>query len=191
MHEPSKQVYVDGAVYHNNPIQVADLERKLLWPTDGNNVPDFVLSIGTAFNPQSRQKLIEKSSMINLGIFGHAKSLASMALDHIRSSLDSEKTWSDYKLQLNLPKDDRCRYQRINPLILEDPPALDDVDRMEALRSTVRKQMTHDPAITNAAYRLFATSFYFEKISPIIVLPNGTARCTGELSSNRTQHYNA
>jgi predicted acylesterase/phospholipase RssA len=180
-HEPSKQVYVDGAVYHNNPIQVADLERKLLWPTDGINIPDFVLSIGTAYNPHSRRKLIEKSSMINIGIFGHAKTLASIAMDHIRSSLDSEKTWSDYMLQLGLPKEYKSRYQRINPLILEDPPALDDVNRMKALQSTVRKQMTNDPAIINAAYRLLGTSFYFEKTSPIIALPNGTLRCTGEL----------
>jgi len=174
-------VYVDGAVYHNNPIQVADLERKLLWPTDGINIPDFVLSIGTAYNPHSRKKLIEKSSIVNIGIFGHAKTLASIAMDHIRSSLDSEKTWSDYMLQLGLPKEYKTRYQRINPLILEDPPALDDVNRMKGLQSTVRKQMTNDPAIINAAHRLLATSFYFEKTSPIIALPNGTLLCTGEL----------
>jgi hypothetical protein len=119
--------------------------------------------------------------MVNIGIFGHAKTLASIAMDHIRSSLDSEKTWSDYILQLNLPKEHKSRYQRINPLILEDPPALDDVNRMDSLQNTIRKQMTHDPAIINAACRLLATSFYFDKTSPTIALPNGTLLCTGEL----------
>jgi predicted acylesterase/phospholipase RssA len=178
-HEPSKQVYVDGAVYHNNPIHIADLERRLLWPSDGHSVPDFVLSIGTAYNPNSRKKLIEKSSMVNVGIFGHAKSLASIAMDHIRSSLDSEKTYQDFILQIGLPKEYSDRYQRINPLILEDPPALDDVHRMKDLQSTVRKQMTNDTAIISAAYRLLATSFYFEKISPIIPQANGSLLCTG------------
>jgi patatin-like phospholipase/acyl hydrolase len=178
-HEASKQVYVDGAVYHNNPIQVADLERRLLWPSDGHNVPDFVLSIGTAYNPSSRRKLIEKSSMTNVGIFGHAKSLASIAMDHVRSSLDSEKTWQDFILQIGLPKEYKDRYQRINPHLLGDPPALDDVHRMKDLQSTVRTQMSNDTSIISAAYRLLATSFYFEKTSPIIAFANGSLSCTG------------
>ena len=180
-HEPSKQVYVDGAVYHNNPIQVADLERKLLWPTDGLNIPDFVLSIGTAYNPRSRKKLIERSSMIHSGIFGHAKTLAIIAMDHIRSSLDSEKTWTDYMLQLGLPKEDRNRYKRINPVILEDPPALDDVHQMKRLQKKIREQMVNDSDIVNTAYCLLATSFYFEKTQPLIGLSQGKILCQGEL----------
>ena len=183
-HEPSKQVYIDGAVYHNNPIQVADLERKLLWPTEGYNIPDFVLSLGTTYNPNNRKKLIEKSSMMNIGLFGHAKSLASIAMDHIRSSLDSEKTWTDYKLQLSLPELYKDRYQRINPVLLEDPPALDDVPRMKRLQHIVRKQMKGDISISRAAHRLMATSFYFEKIMPIDTMPDGTLRCTGMFHNN-------
>lgn len=101
-HQASKQVYIDGAVYHNNPILVADTERKLLWPAEGHNHPDFVLSIGTTYNPRSRKKLIEKSSMESKGLFGYTKTLASIALDHVKSSLDSEKTWTNHMQQLNL-----------------------------------------------------------------------------------------
>lgn len=166
-------------MYHNNPIQVADQERKLLWPSDGHNIPDFVLSIGTAFNPNSRKKMIERSSMQTNGIFGYAKSLANVAMDHIRSSLDSEKTWTDHIQQLNLLDHHKSHYQRINPILLEDPPALDDVNSMRILQETIRVSMKDDIRIARAAHRLIATSFYFEKITPIDLHPNGRFQYKG------------
>jgi len=117
--------------------------------------------------------------MTNVGLFGHAKTLANIAMDHIRSSLDSEKTWSDYMLQLSLPEIYKDRYQRINPVLLEDPPALDDVNCMKSLQNTIRTSMKGDVSITRAAHRLIATGFYFEKTTPVDALPDGTFGCTG------------
>ncbi|TVY16534.1 Phospholipase A I [Lachnellula arida] len=187
-HGPSKQVYVDGALYHNNPIQVADLERKLLWPTDGYNYPDFVLSIGTAYCQASRKKLIEKSSMVNIGLFNHAKGLATIAMDHIKSSLDSEKTWTDYIQQLSLPQMYKDRYQRLNPELFEDPPALDDVNCMNNLRAKTRKYMIGDTGLNRVAHRLLATSFYFEKLGPLDNLSDGSVRCTGVIRCRLPRH---
>lgn len=48
-HVPSKQVYVDGAMYQNNPINIADKEQKLLWPSLAKDNPDLVVSIGTSW----------------------------------------------------------------------------------------------------------------------------------------------
>jgi len=181
---------VDGALYHNNPIQVADLERKLLWPADGYNYPDFVLSIGTAYNPASRKKLIEKSSMVNIGLFSHAKGLATIAMDHIKSSLDSEKTWTDYIQQLSLPNMYKDRYQRLNPILVDDPPALDDVNCMNSLRGKTRNYMMGDTGLNLAAHRLLATSFYFEKIGSIDNLPDGTVQCSGTFENTLIRKTN-
>jgi len=53
------------------------------------------------------------------------------------------------------------------------------VSRMKALQRTIRKQMRNDIAVDHAAYRLLATSFYFERTSPIKALNNGNLLCTG------------
>jgi len=175
---------LDGGLYFNNPIQVADTERRLLWPADGHSYPDFVLSIGTAYNQHPRKKSGERSSRSSFGLFSHAKGLATLAMDHIKSSLDSEKTWTDYYQQLNLPPMYRDRYQRLNPILSEDPPALDDVACMNSLQMKTRKYMQDDTALNRAAHRLLATSFYFEKTMPIDNLPDGTLQCTGMFCNN-------
>jgi predicted acylesterase/phospholipase RssA len=47
-HERTGNVYLDGAFYNNNPVNVANLERKFLWPDVCRQAPDIFLSIGTA-----------------------------------------------------------------------------------------------------------------------------------------------
>src|SRR5271170_5001878 len=42
--------YLDGAMYHNNPVRVAYHESKLLWPDIQDCQPDILLSLGTGHN---------------------------------------------------------------------------------------------------------------------------------------------
>ena len=44
----TKEGFLDGAVYHNNPVRIANYESKLLWPEAEERHPDILLSIGTA-----------------------------------------------------------------------------------------------------------------------------------------------
>lgn len=73
----------------------------------------------------------------------------------------------------------RDRYQRLNPIFDEDPPALDNVGCMNKIRIKTRASMQGDTALNRAAHRLLATSFYFEKTIPIDNMPDGTVQCTG------------
>lgn len=179
-HEATGQVYSDASLHHANPIQIADLERKTLWPTNDKNLPDFLLSIGTAYNRKSRKTLIEKSSIIS-GLFGQSKNSASAsaAMDQIRSSLAAEKSWKDFMEELGLPESEKFRYQRINPEILEDLPGIDEALRIKDLQHTIRKHMAGDVAIVRAALRLLATAFYFEKTMPVSRQQDGTFMFTG------------
>lgn len=52
-----KHVYLDGAVYYNNPVKVANNERKFLWPDVADAPPDIILSIGSGMN---RDKIAEE-----------------------------------------------------------------------------------------------------------------------------------
>lgn len=38
---------MDGALYHNNPVRIADAEWKLIWSRSPVTHPDIMLSIGT------------------------------------------------------------------------------------------------------------------------------------------------
>lgn len=55
-----KQVYLDGAVYYNNPVRVAHHERRFLWPDVAETPPDVLLSIGTGKNGLKVDKELQR-----------------------------------------------------------------------------------------------------------------------------------
>ena len=177
-HEPSKQVYTDGAIYHNNPIQVADKERKLIWPDLENEYPDLIVSIGTTYNSAARLSL-EKSSSPRVGVLAHGKALIKIAVDHIASALDSEKAWHAYMNVLQPPSNHRAKYIRFNPQLSEDPPRLDEVESMSYLQEVVREKLSSDGRIQKVALRLIASSFYFEKSQSVELAPDGSLHIMG------------
>jgi hypothetical protein len=101
--------------------------------------------------------------MPKLGVFSHGKSLLKIAIDHIASALDSEKVFQNYMSIIPFTGDHRLRYVRINPQLSEDPPRLDEVDRLSYIQAVVRGQMAESPQVKKVARQLVATSFFFEK----------------------------
>ena len=177
-HGPSKQVYTDGAIYHNNPIQIADKERKLIWPDLENENPDLVVSVGTTYHSTARLST-EKAALPRLGVFSHGKALYRIAVDHIASALDSEKAWHSYMNVLQPPSEYRTKYVRINPQINEHPPRLDEVERMSYIQDIVREMLGSDEKIPKVALRLIASSFYFEKSQSVEIASNGRVQIKG------------
>ena len=174
-------MYTDGAIYHNNPIQIADKERKLIWPELENEPPDIIVSVGTSYNPATRSSAEKALSPLSprLGVFSHGKSLMKIAIDHIASTLDSEKTWRSYMDVLHPPLSQRGRYVRINPQMKENPPRLDEVDRLPYLQEAVREIVSTDDSIQTVALRLIASSFYFEKSHTVELASEGSVHIEG------------
>lgn len=165
-HEPSKQVYLDGAIFHNNPIVIAERERKLIWGSLQEEYPDILLSIGTSFSSEKDRTDIKKTNKPARGVLSHGKALLKIAKDHVSSSLDCERAWDDFLN--NLPhKVKQSRYIRLNPELDGRVPALDEVNSMKSIQDTVRIQLSNSPSIQRTAVRLIATSFYFELMGPI------------------------
>ena len=54
--------YLDGAIYYNNPVKVANSERKLLWPDVADAPPDIILSVGTGMNRRKVQEELKDES---------------------------------------------------------------------------------------------------------------------------------
>jgi hypothetical protein len=49
-------------VYYNNPVKVANNERKILWPDVAEAPPDIILSVGTGMNGQKIKEELRNDS---------------------------------------------------------------------------------------------------------------------------------
>ena len=160
----SGKEYVDGAVYHNNPVKVAEGERKALWPGIDYLDPDLLLSIGSGKCPIQLAKATGKyenqedrrmwSSLV--------PKLLKVLFARMNDDLDSEAAWSRFMYSLARGSDTQ-RYVRLNPE-LSDLPALDDKKKLPSLEIDVRTSLlSMDTQIRDVADRLLASCFYFEK----------------------------
>lgn len=186
--------YLDGALYHNNPVRVADLERRLIWPDTEGSPPDILLSIGTSCNeaineeakeakhdswPTENDPMSDKSTTPASGsrqkfFVSNRKrtqtgKLIKIMKNRVENILDTEITWSKFLSgAAQGDKEDRSRYLRINPNIKVDPPKLDAVKDLFELQEQVQR-MTKDPSyqkkVGGVARRLVASCFYVETSS--------------------------
>ncbi|KAL9624998.1 MAG: hypothetical protein Q9160_000727 [Pyrenula sp. 1 TL-2023] len=159
------QVYLDGALFFNNPVKVADRERKFLWPDVADNHPDIVLSIGTAKNgskleeemqaqapqnPNVRQAKPKRKRKIK-GFAPEAKTklkktkpfkivLKFFEVLHSRidNILDSEREWHKFRADAignQNYADIESRYVRVNVDLGDDPPRLDEKSQLKSLQA--------------------------------------------------------
>lgn len=187
----SRRGYLDGALYHNNPVRVADLERRLIWPDTEFFPPDILLSIGTGCNSTTRQEAQnslhyrhQKSDPIpsrsnpaigsaQQNVFEeirkttHVSKIIKLMKTRVENILDTEMSWlefmSDAASRGN--EDARTRYRRINPNLGGDPPKLDDVQMIPHLRlhmHQIKKHADFQRQIREVARQLVASSFYVE-----------------------------
>jgi hypothetical protein len=57
-HKATEAVFVDGATNYNNPVKIAETERRLLWPD--HPLPDIVLSLGTGIGKEGANVTTEE-----------------------------------------------------------------------------------------------------------------------------------
>ncbi len=181
-HDPSKQMYLDGGLHHNNPINIADAEQKVLWPESATSDPDIILSIGSGYCPHQEHDASTTSIRTRFGIVANLKALYRIAVDHIESSLDAERLWKNYVDILSPSEGAKHRFQRLNvPLPYDAPPKLDDLDCLNELKKDVRKYFADHRQIQDIAKHLIATSFFFEQTSPWHKQEDGSHACEGSI----------
>ena len=192
--ERSRRGYRDGALYHNNPVRVADLERRLIWPDTELSPPDILLSIGTGCSKTTPQEAADflhsrhreqdllptRSSSTEVGtqhkLFGKIRKTTEMGKviklleNRVENILDTEITWLEFMSDAaRVDEDAKKRYRRINPKMEEAPPKLDDVKMLPELRRRMHQIMKHvdfQNQIGEVARQLVASSFYVEVTSP-------------------------
>ena len=82
------KMYLDGAIYYNNPVKVADNERKLLWPDVAESSPDLILSIGTGMNKRKIEQGLEHESIRGKNV-RQAKAKSTSTATRIKESMRS------------------------------------------------------------------------------------------------------
>lgn len=112
--------------------------------------------------PGSSPPIDPPSKIPRLGVPSHLSTLLKIAQDHIAMSLDSERTWKSYLDLVASKHEDRRRFVRINPALLDAPPKLDDVAAMYRLETEVKGWVKDNYQIQRVALQLVATMFYFQ-----------------------------
>ncbi|KAH8708474.1 hypothetical protein GQ44DRAFT_627959 [Phaeosphaeriaceae sp. PMI808] len=207
--DSTKEGYLDGALYHNNPVRVAYHESKLLWPDVQDRHPDILLSIGTGHNgaetngsaepynrSQRRKEIVSDIYVMptprerKLGIatwFRHTDFVQNLSVmvSRVDNILNSEQIWVDFRndVQSSWEASEFRRYQRINPKLGYQPPRLDDKGMLEQVQNTTRMKLRNDELyrkkVSRIAHRLVASSFYFERLGQN--KHHGGYKCRGKI----------
>lgn len=154
-------------MYHNNPVQIADAERKYIWPDVETQEPDVLLSIGTGKNSghlAKEKKMSEDAEKPTIWMKMVPK-MIKVAMARASDILDAQRIWDKFVVNV-VRKGSNDRYIRINPELPTEPPRLDEKDKLWSLASDVKRSLNSATGqIRGVADRLVASCFYFEKAS--------------------------
>jgi hypothetical protein len=176
----TNEAFVDGGIYHNNPVRVAHRESQLLWPAAGNRLPDILLSIGTGYysaepgggaadeasasadggvggagsaRRRGRQRP-PPSNKISIFIAPRIKQVLRTLIARKSDIFNGENIWtsflSDMRQQHVAAQPQSL--QRLNVNIGYKPPALDDKAQYKKLQDAVKKGLATDAMRDEIAY---------------------------------------
>lgn len=172
---------MDGALLHNNPIQIAIEEaRRLAIERNLHARPDIVLSLGTG---QSKDQPAPEDWARDFGSSGHIKFTAkglhqrqklsllpmlfTIVKHQLKMNLDCEKRFEQVRQEYTKDSEASRRLHRLNPYLGEEPPLLDAVDKVDLMLNNTRGWTQREEAkaqIHDIACKLVASSFYFQRI---------------------------
>ncbi|KAH7382108.1 hypothetical protein BKA64DRAFT_713345 [Cadophora sp. MPI-SDFR-AT-0126] len=192
-HDGKRRSFIDGALLRNNPVQILEEERRLLWKD--KCPPDIILSVGTGIQASNggltksvNKRLKIGQKLIPKGLRGKI----AVGLDMIQSTLDCDRQWNDFVASTKWDRDISSVCHRLDIGLAERPPDLDNVDAIPSLKMEASRYLmpertrylnskhacAHDH-ITTVARRLTAALFYFEEDKPRSTdkTCNGTLHC--------------
>ena len=158
----------DGALRFNNPIRVAILEGRRLWP--GNCAPDFVLSLGTGTAEVTSPKA---PTFRHFLVDGFPLRLYRSFME----SLDGEGAWRE--LKNDVERESRAHYFRLN-VNLPEVPEIDDIKCMPKLRGSVTFHPEGPKTCSDVASGLLTSSLFFE-LDDVPCFEDGHYRCEGSI----------
>lgn len=159
--------FIDGGLKLNNPSTAAYQEARSAFEDGSSKVIDVLLSVGTARNADTEEKLNEAPTSVRQQKFNRINNILKLVKHQIQVNLETERMWEDLVRDETIPKWQRQRFHRLNPDIGYGPPELDAVLEMTALVNNTSKVLnsTMREPIRLAARQLVASCFYFQQSS--------------------------
>ena len=187
------KIYLDGALYYNNPASVANNERKFLWPDVAENPPDILLSLGTGKCSRHLDEQIRKtpgwrrggprliaamfsvlvSVLVDASIHSsvspkciNANKIQAKRIDNI---LNAELEWKRFRGELSdtkLGQEQGSRFVRLNLDLSREPPQMDEKEKLAELQISGAQLLKTDEyggVVEKIAHMLVASTFYFSK----------------------------
>ena len=91
-HKLKRQMYIDGAMHRNNPIQILEEERRAIWKDEAP--PDILLSIGTGI--QIGTDGTARSAGLRRYLPRGIRGMVAVGLDVVQSTLDCNRQWDEF-----------------------------------------------------------------------------------------------
>ncbi|KAK4221040.1 acyl transferase/acyl hydrolase/lysophospholipase, partial [Podospora fimiseda] len=201
-------IYKDGGYHHNNPVLVAQQERKLIWNDVAGSHPDILLSLGIGTNNVDKDDDRSIYSSGGDSVDGSKDGTSptkpnrpsiwtGLSLDSLVKDVDrfmaSRDIWDNFVSEHTAARSNNNsgssrgnhrRYIRLNPDLQLPLPRLDDVEALDNLeRAAAANFKRNSVKIQEIAHRLVASSFFFEKDPSSVQQKNGkgTWKCKGQL----------
>lgn len=177
-HKGTQQDYIDGALLRNNPIQLLEEERRLVWKD--KTPPDIILSIGTGVqaDTEGTTKSAGRSTKFAQRLIpGGLRGKIAVGVDMIQSTLDCDRQWSEFVSSKKWDSDIKSVCHRLNIGLHQRPPNIDAVDTIPWMKQQAEwylrpgdrpyldkrfSSASHHVAVV--ARRLIAALFYYEPI---------------------------
>ncbi|KAL6917194.1 hypothetical protein FSST1_008689 [Fusarium sambucinum] len=170
--EGTKQVYLDGGLWHNNPIRIANSEAAAIWPENRHTHPDILLSIGTGYHESeihaNNGTQVYLEQIMNEAVPGaqslkeksFLRGIAETGMNQFTSSLNSERIWHEWLEAKSPCPEFESRYRRVNVefsrVVPMDTPTL---DAYNCCREAVQK--LPDDLFESISDQLIASCFFF------------------------------
>jgi hypothetical protein len=165
----TKEAYLDGAIFHNNPVRIANYESKLIWPDVEECHPDILLSIGTGHNGQDTVGYVEPNqndrrrfhiresrtappklgetprqrSFPNVWGFPEVTQWLTVLFKRVDNILDAEQIWRGFRNDVIGTSSylELLRYERLNPRVGFRAPKMDDKGQVNTLYDDVKERL--------------------------------------------------
>jgi hypothetical protein len=186
----TKEGFLDGALFHNNPVRIAFSESQLIWPDIRSRPPDILLSLGTGQQRRAAATSVETGFRSREGVRedvapDHAEPPSStqgmlyrwsgltqwlqVLFNRMEDLLDGDQIWWSFndnlRLQDSYTEVQSC--QRLNVNVGFPPPRLDEKAQLASFHRAVKERLASEPSLraqmTKTAEHLVASSFYFER----------------------------
>lgn len=138
--------------------------RRHIWPENDHKHPDIVLSIGTGIQATEIKSKDKANTILHRFVPRGLMRMIAVGIQSVSSTLDCQREWNSFRSSIDHEPELLERCHRLNVALADEPPRLDDVSKIAALKSEAANffaAKTTREEVQRIARQLVASLFYF------------------------------